>query len=386
MTETRSIAELINGSKRIIIKIGSAIVMENGNVKADWINCFANNVSELINSGHEIIVVTSGAIALGRKYFGISGSKPRAEISLDLAQAAAAIGQIDLISTYRDAFKVHDISVAQVLLSPHDTENRRSHLNARATINALLSQGIIPVINENDSVSTDEIKFGDNDKLAARVGQMIEADLVILLSTTDGFYTADPSVDPDAKHIPFVEHIDKNHQDMAGDAPGGVSTGGMKSKIDAARLTTNAGTAMLIADGRAACSLAGLLNSPAPKCTYFMPKGNPSGARKRWIESHIRTEGTITIDDGAVKALINGSSLLPVGVIKVEGEFDCGDAVTIVRETGDQIAIGLASFNSSDSRKIIGMKSSEQNTIPEHSRRSEMVHRNDMVISFENKP
>ncbi len=384
MSRNKHVSGLVRDCRRIVIKIGSALVTEGGLPREKWLAALAEDISSLMASRHEIVIVTSGAIALGRKPLGIGSKTPRSLISLELEQAAAAIGQIHLCLAYHKAFETYNTSIAQVLLSPHDTENRRSHLNARATIHALLSRGIVPVINENDSVATEEIRFGDNDRLAARVGQMIEADLVILLSTTDGLYTADPGIDPDAVHIPFVERLEKKYFDMAGDAPAGISTGGMRSKIEAARLATNAGASFLIADGRKEHALGNLLSeSSQARCTWFKARGNPANARKRWIESHIRTAGVITIDSGAQKALLEGKSLLPIGVVKVEGEFDRGDPVTVCSTGRENIAIGLVAFNSVEARKIAGLKSSDLEAALGYSGRSVMMHRNDMAIISE---
>jgi glutamate 5-kinase len=376
----RQIPELVKSCRRIVVKIGSALVTEKGRIKEKWLEALAEDIAAMANDGHEIVIVTSGAIALGRKFLGLDNKTNRTAIALDLEQAAAAAGQIHLITAYYKAFEKAGIEVAQVLLSPHDTEGRRPHLNARATINALLSRKIIPVINENDSVATEEIRFGDNDRLAARVGQMIEADLVMLLSTTDGFYTADPGIDPKARHIPYIDKLDKSIFEMAGDAPAGVSTGGMRSKVEAARLATNAGTALLIADGRKEHSLSVLLSDLSVKSTWFKPKGNPGSARKRWIESHIRTEGVLVIDEGAATALLSGKSLLPIGVTKIEGDFERGDAVTIRNKSGEDIAIGLIAFSSTEAKRIAGLKSSELETVLGYSGRSEMIHRNDMAL------
>ncbi len=376
----KQVPELVHESKRIVVKIGSALVVEKGIINEKWLVELVSDVSELKKHGHEIIIVTSGAIAMGRKALGISHEVPRSAIPLELEQAAAAVGQIHLILAYHLAFSVYEINAAQVLLSPHDTENRRSHLNARATINTLINKGVIPIINENDSVVTEEIKFGDNDRLAARVAQMAEADLVILLSTTDGLYTADPKVDGNAEHIPFVEKLESRHLDMAGETRDCISTGGMKSKLEAVKLATNAGASFIIADGREPNSLAKLSEDPGIRTTWFQANGDPANARKRWIQSHIKTEGVLVIDDGAAKALNNGKSLLPIGVVEVAGDFGRGDAVSVKHTSGEILAIGLMCFNSYEAGKIAGRKSGELAAILGYSGRSEMIHRNDMAL------
>ncbi len=380
MTST-DIPQRIHASNRVVIKIGSALVADDvsGGAKTDWLRALAGDIAGLKQQGKDVVIVSSGAIALGRAVIAISGETPPSAIPLDQKQAAAATGQILLIKAFRDAFTAHDMTIAQILLSPHDTENRRAHLNARATMQALMERGIIPVINENDTVSTEEIRFGDNDRLAARVGQMIEADLVMLLSSVDGLYSGNPDKDPDARHIPYIEKIDAAIAAMAGDAPEGISTGGMISKLEAAQMATHAGAAMLIADGRALSPVTALLEGAA-KATWFAPAETIENARKRWIRAHVEPSGEIVIDDGAITALRNGKSLLPIGVTRVRGNFARGDAVTVTDQDGRKIAIGLVAFHSEDSKRIAGLKSHELEPILGYAGRSEMIRRDDLVL------
>ncbi len=371
---------LIRDSKLIIVKIGSALLVDGEKgVRQGWLAALAEDVLTLKKSGKSVLIVTSGSIALGRKTMGIDHNAPSSSIPLELKQGAAAIGQIALMQAYINVFAMHGVNVAQILLTPSDTENRRSHLNARATIHALLDKGLIPIINENDTVSTAEIRFGDNDRLASRVAQMIGADLVIQLSTTDGLYTADPRVDSSATHIPLVEKLSAKYFDMAGDALAGPSTGGMKSKMEAARIATESGVHMMIAKGdvphalKAACEGA--------RATIFLASDQPRTARKRWILAHVKPKGTIYLDDGACKALLSGKSLLPAGVKKIEGEYDRGDAVKICNLSGTTLGIGISAYEADSTRKIAGRKSTEIPEILGYSRGDELIHRDDLVLN-----
>ena len=373
--------DLIKDSKTIVIKIGSALLVDaERGVRAAWLAALAEDVMALKSAGKDILIVTSGSIALGRKSMGISATDRPSSITLELKQGAAAVGQIALMQSYIAAFAVHGVSVAQILLTPSDTENRRSHLNARATIQALLEKGIIPVINENDTVSTAEIRFGDNDRLASRVAQMAGADLVIQLSTTDGLYTADPRVDSSAQHIPLVEKLSAEHAAMAGDAIAGLSTGGMKSKIEAARIATESGVHMMIAKGTDAHALRDVVSGTA-RATLFLATDRPRSARQKRILAHVKPKGTLYLDAGACKALLAGKSLLPAGVKKVEGSFDRADAVKICDESGKALGIGISAYDSENSRKIAGKKSSDIADILGYSRGDELIHRDDLVLN-----
>lgn len=365
----------LDNAKRIVIKIGSALVTDekSGMARESWLDTVAADIATLKDK--EIIIVSSGAIALGRKSMGISWTDRPSSIPLELKQAAAASGQVILSKTYEDVFARHGFKTAIVLLTPRDTEERRSHLNARATLGALLERGIIPVINENDTVSTSEIRFGDNDRLAARVAQMAGADLLVQLSTTDGLYTADPRVDSSAQHIPLVESLSEDHFGMAGDALPGLSTGGMKSKLEAASLCVNAGVTMMIAKGAHDHPLCDM-----PRATIFKAAETRGNARKRWIQTHVKPSGTLTVDDGASTALKGGKSLLPAGVRKVDGDFERGDAVVIVDLNGKRLGIGLCAYNAADAARIAGRKSTEIADILGYARGDALIHRDDMAL------
>ncbi len=371
---------LLASARTIIIKIGSALLVDpDKGVKQAWLAALAEDAMALRAQGKNVIIVTSGSIALGRRTMGISASDRPSSIPLESKQASAAIGQIALMQAYINAFAIHGVGVAQILLTPSDTENRRSHLNARATIHALLEKNIIPVINENDTVSTAEIRFGDNDRLASRVAQMIGADMVIQLSTTDGLYTADPRLDPSATHIPVVEKLTAEYVSMAGDAIAGVSTGGMKSKMEAARIATESGVHMMIAKGAEFHALKHACEGSA-KSTVFLASDQPRTARKKWILAHVKPKGSVHLDAGACKALLSGKSLLPAGVTKVDGVYDRGDAIQIFAPDGKTLGIGISAYTAENTRLIAGRKSAEIPDILGYSRGDELVHRDDLVL------
>ena len=374
-------AALVTAAKTIVIKIGSALLVDpDKGVKQAWLSALAEDVMALRSQGKSVLIVTSGSIALGRKTMGIDAGARPSSITLELKQGAAAVGQIALMQAYINAFGIHGVNVAQILLTLSDTENRRSHLNARATIHALLEKGLVPVINENDTVSTSEIRIGDNDRLAARVAQMIGADLVVQLSTTEGLYTADPRIDPRAEHIPLVEKLSDDYAAMAGDAIAGLSTGGMKTKIEAARICAESGVAMMIAKGTDSHALKHACDGSA-KSTVFLASVQPRNARKRWILAHVKPKGKIVLDAGACKALLSGKSILPAGVKTVEGDFDRGDAVQVCDETGKVLGVGLSTYEADNTRKIAGHKSAEIATILGYSRGDELIHRDDMALN-----
>lgn len=297
-----------------------------------------------------------------------------------MKQASSAVGQFHLFNSYYKAFTALDINVAQVLLTMSETENRRMHLNARETLYTLLERAIVPIINENDTVSTAEIRFGENDSLAVRVGQMIGADLVILLSTTDGLYTDNPDKNPDAEHIAVIDKIGEEHIEMAGDAIPGLSTGGMKSKIQAANNANQAGISLIIAEGCTQNALNKLISDKNTPSTLFNAQETKSNARKRWIQSHIRPQGKVFIDQGAVSALKSGKSLLPIGVKSLEGEFKRGDAITVHDEQMTHIATGLSAFSAVNASKLLGKNSREIEDILGYAGRSELIHRDDLVL------
>ncbi|MEM6781616.1 MAG: glutamate 5-kinase [Pseudomonadota bacterium] len=370
----------IKNAKRIVIKIGSALLVnqDSGELHEAWLHSLAQDVSELHKQGKEIVLVSSGSIALGRNALKVSRKMAPTSIPLEAKQAAASVGQIALMQAYYAAFKSHDITISQILLTPADTENRRAHLNARSTFTKLLDEGIIPIINENDSVATAEIRFGDNDRLAARVAQMTEADLLIQLSTTDGLYTADPSEDRKAEHIAHVEKLSREHFDMAGDVVEGLSTGGMIAKLEAAKLAISAGTQMIIAKGTDNNPIQALIDGA--RCTIFDAQETPGPARKRWIATHVKPKGSVSIDDGALKALKSGKSLLPAGVRRVSGDFVRGDAIQLLNLDGEQIGVGLSAYDNGEALQIIGKKSAEIQSILGYAGRDELIHRDDLVL------
>lgn len=376
--------QVLETSKTLVIKIGTALVAEpdGSGVKAGWLAALAQDVRAFASAlpGRRIIIVSSGAVALGRKTMGIPLGVPPRSIPLERKQAASAVGQYHLFHGYHEAFRQAGLPLAQVLLTMSETENRRMHLNARATLNALMDSGVIPVINENDTISTGEIRFGDNDRLAARVAQMIEADCVLLLSTTDGLYTANPDIDPNAVHIPVVESLSDEHAKMAGEAIPGLSTGGMKSKVEAALSATRSGIHLIIAKGADTHALNGILNDEARRTTLFLASGTPRNARKKWIQAHLKPKGTVFIDDGAARALKNGKSLLPVGVKRIEGAFERGDVVEIRALDGRKLGMGLSAYSATDATLIIGQPSEKIEAIVGYAGRSELVHRNDLAL------
>lgn len=373
-------SQLLNHTNRLIIKIGSALLVDTatGEPRHDWIEALADDISKLPKE-LEISLVSSGAIALGRKSLGIPLDAPSKSISLDKKQAAAAIGQILLCRLYQDIFRARGRTVAQVLLSPADTENRKSHLNARAAMNALLTAGVIPIINENDTTATEEIRFGDNDRLAARVAQMIQADTLLILSTTDGFYTDDPRLNPGAKHIPYLDSLTPDIMALAKEPIDGVSTGGMKSKIEAAKIAIQSGANVMIARGTENNCLQTLMQDGAA-ATIITASEKPGDARKRWLRAHVKTKGRVVIDDGAAHALAQGRSLLPAGIKELFGTFDEGDAVHIHDIGGNEIAIGLTAYNSRDALKIIGFKSAGIADILGFNSGDEFIHRDDLAL------
>jgi glutamate 5-kinase len=365
-------AERFAAARRIIVKIGSALLVDpaTGVLRGTWLE----DLAALRARGQEVLVVTSGAIAVGRLSQGWLGRTLRIEEK----QAAAAIGQIQLAHLYQQALGRHGITIGQILVTLEDTEARRRHLNARATLNQLLAQGVIPVINENDTVTTAEIRFGDNDRLAARVAQMVSADTLVLLSDIDGLYTADPRRDPAARHLPEIGEITPEIEAMAGAAVPGISTGGMVTKLAAARIALAAGCRMVIANGKAEHPLAAI--EAGARVTWFLPSANPLTARKRWIAGSISPSGTLVVDDGAAHALADGASLLPAGVVAVDGHFDRGDAVLVRRRDGTVIARGLTAYGHDDAARIAGHKTREIEALLGYRGRDEIIHRDDLVF------
>jgi glutamate 5-kinase len=368
-------AAALAAARRIVLKIGSALlVAEDGELRRAWLDGLVDDVARCRLRGQEVIIVSSGAIAVGRRHLGLRGRTLR----LEEQQAAAATGQIRLAHAYQEALARHKITVAQILLTPDDTEERRRHLNARATFAQLLALGAVPVVNENDTIATAEIRFGDNDRLAARVAQMTSADMLVLLSDIDGLYTADPRADAVARHIPLVREIGPEIEAMAGAAPPGYSSGGMVTKLAAARIALNAGCHMLIAEG-AARPLSAI--ETGARATLFLPGGEPRSARKAWIAAAVSPAGILIVDDGAARALRGGKSLLPAGIIAVEGAFERGDCVIVRTRTGGEAGRGLSAYASADIRLIAGHKSGEIATILGYRGRDEIIHRDDLVVT-----
>jgi glutamate 5-kinase len=377
MTEKRRTAASLASAKRLIVKIGSALLVdeESGGIRRKWLDALADDVAALRERGTEVILVSSGAIAVGRRHLGLATGALR----LEEKQASAATGQIRLAHAYQETLARHQITVAQILLTLDDTEERRRHLNARSTLNTLLKMGAVPVINENDTVATAEIRFGDNDRLAARVAAMISADTLVLLSDIDGLYTADPRKDKNATHIAEITEMTSDIEAMAGEAPTGYSSGGMVTKLAAARIAMSAGCRMAIADGRRMNPLQTILDGGT--CSWFLPASEPKTARKRWIAGALKPSGALTVDAGALAALKSGRSLLPAGIIKVEGRFERGDAVIVTDAQGNEVARGLVAYSARDAKHIMGHKSREIADLLGYRGRDEMIHRDDLVLS-----
>ncbi len=348
-------SEAFKAARRIVFKVGSALLVdaETGAANHAWLRAFCADAAALRDAGKQVLVVSSGAVALGRRRLGLTGRKT----TLPEKQAAAAAGQSLLMRAWEEAFEPHGTSVAQILLTRDDTEMRRRWLNARATTETLMGLGVVPVVNENDTVVTEEIRYGDNDRLAARVAQMAGADLLVLLSDIDGLYTADPRKNPKAAHIPLVSEITAEIAGMAegANAAAGVGTGGMATKIAAARIARAAGCATLITLGSRPRPLAAIADGD--KATLIEAAASPAAAYKAWIAGSLAPQGWVTVDAGAVKALEAGKSLLSAGVRAIEGPFDKGDAVRVRDETGREVARGIVRYDSADAQRIAGLRS-----------------------------
>jgi len=362
--------------RRIVVKVGSALLVDSdrGEVRASWLAALADDMAKLHREGRDVLVVSSGSIALGRSKLKL----PRGPLKLEESQAAAAVGQIALARTWSEVLGAHGIGTGQILVTLQDTEERRRYLNARSTIGKLLEWRAVPVINENDTVATNEIRYGDNDRLAARVATMASADLLVLLSDIDGLYDSPPGANPNARLIPLVESVTAEIEAMAGAAESELSRGGMATKIEAAKIATTAGTHMLIASGKVDHPLQRVADGGP--CTWFLTPANPVTARKRWIAGSLEPKGTLTIDAGAVAALRAGKSLLPAGVIRVDGQFARGDAVIVRDPDSHEIGRGLVAYDAGDADRIRGRSSSEVMVILGISGRAEMIHRDDLVI------
>jgi glutamate 5-kinase len=364
-------------ARRVVVKVGSALLVEKstGSVNRGWLDSLADDVEALRRRGQEVVLVSSGAIALGRRELKLAAGR----LKLEESQAAAAVGQIRLAHAWKEVLERRGLTVAQVLLTLGDTEQRRRYLNARNTLETLLRLGAIPVINENDTVATAEIRYGDNDRLGARVAQMVSADCLVLLSDVDGLYTADPRRDSSARFIPEVARITPEIEAMAGGSSSDVGSGGMATKVMAARIAVAAGCHLCIAPGRESHPL-GRIESGA-RCTWFLAESSPVTVRKQWIAGMLKPAGELAIDGGAARALLAGRSLLPAGVVEVKGRFDRGDAVIVRDATGMEIARGLAAYSSTDAERIRGRRSSELEALLGYRGRDEMIHRDDLVLT-----
>ncbi|WP_373084349.1 glutamate 5-kinase [Sneathiella sp.] len=364
-------------AQRVVVKIGSALLVdgETGKIRRDWLTALGEDIAHMRRRGQEVLIVSSGSIAMGRHVLGLRSGP----LKLEESQAAAAAGQIQLAHAYQEILALQKIQVAQILLTPTDTEERRRYLNARSTIATLLDLGALPVVNENDTVATSEIRYGDNDRLAARVAQMISADCLVLLSDIDGLYDADPKTDKSAKLIAEVRTLDDKILSMAGKSQTSVGSGGMTTKLKAAQITMAAGCNMFIASGTIPHPLRALEQGANSTC--FIARDTPRKARKKWIAASLTSRGRIFVDKGAETALKSGKSLLPAGVIKIAGPFERGDLVTVSNMDGRELGRGLIAYSSEDAEKIIGHKSGEITEILGYSGRDEMIHRDELALN-----
>ena len=371
-----SASTLINDATRITIKIGSALLFnpEKGGLQTAWLAGLASDVARLHKAGKQVILVSSGAIALGRDEMGL----PKGQIKLEEKQAAAATGQIILAQAWNDSLKAHGITSSQILLAPEDTETRRKHLNARSTMQTLLNYGCVPVVNENDTITTYEIRFGDNDRLAARVATMMSADLLILLSDIDGLYDKNPRTSKGANHIPLIAELTDEIMAMGESANAEFASGGMATKLAAARIATHSGVAMMICNGGTNAPLSAL--DTGAKSSIFTAQIAPHTARKNWIASALDTAGTLVIDNGAKDALSKGRSLLPAGVTAISGAFERGDLIDIYDLDGKLIARGLASYSSDEANMLKGHKSTDFEKLIGYQGRAELIHADDLVV------
>ncbi len=363
----------IRAARRLVVKIGSALLVDDGGLRAAWLRALCDDVADWRRGGADVVLVSSGSIALGRRVLDL----PAGALTLEHAQAAAAVGQIRLARAYEEMLAPHGVTTAQVLLTLEDSENRRRYLNSRATMETLLGLGVVPIVNENDTVATDEIRFGDNDRLAAAIAVTCGADHLLLLSDVDGLYTANPKTDRAARHLPVIDRLTPALEAMAGDPVSGLSKGGMKTKLLAARTATAGGCAMAIADGFVLRPLSAVANGA--RVTWFLPEDDPQAARKRWIAA-MKPRGELTVDSGAAAALAQGRSLLPAGVTGVTGSFQRGDAVLIRGPAHEALAQGLVRYDGADARQIAGRRSSEIADILGYSPRAALIHRDDMVV------
>jgi len=366
----------LSRARRIVVKVGSALLVDaaTGRLNRAWLETLVADIVRLRRQGKEVVLVSSGAIALGRRHIGL----PRGPLRLEESQAAAAVGQIRLAHAYKELLEAEGVPVAQVLLTLEDSEQRRRYLNARATLTTLLACGAVPVINENDTVATAEIRYGDNDRLAARVAQMVSADCVVLLSDIDGLYTADPNKDPTARFIPLVREITPEIEAMAGDSASEVGRGGMATKVIAARIAVAAGCHFCIAAGAPRHPVRRI--EQGGRCTWFRPAATPVAARKQWIAGTLRPAGELRIDEGAVRALRSGKSLLPAGVTATSGRFERGDTVSVCTADGREVARGIVAYGDAEAARIIGRRSADIAALLGYAGRDELIHRDDLVL------
>ena len=376
MSDRSTNAERLLESRRLVVKIGSALFIDQdtGALDSGWLEALCRDVAWLRESGKEIVLVSSGAVALGARELDIDARRARLEDN----QAAAAAGQILLAHAYHEVLRKVGLPTAQVLLTLDDSESRRRYLNACRTLLSLLARGAIPVVNENDTVATQELRYGDNDRLAARVAQMVSADCMVLLSDVDGLYTRDPQLHDDAEHVPEVAGIDERIRGMAGGPGSAHGSGGMHTKLDAARIAIGAGCRMAIASGRVRRPLKSLCDGD--RATWFLPTATPATARKQWIAGTLKPKGSVRVDAGAERALAAGRSLLPAGVTGVDGSFERGDAVRVVNGTGAELGRGLIGYSSAEARAIAGRQSESIASVLGYRGRDEMIHRDDLVL------
>jgi len=368
-------AERLANARRVVIKIGSALFIDQqtGAMNREWLEGVCADVADMRRAGKDVVIVSSGAVALGRRELNIVG-----RLQLEEKQAAAAAGQIVLAHAYQEILRGHGITTAQVLLTLDDSERRERYLNASKTLLTLLGYGAVPVINENDTVATQELRYGDNDRLSARVAQMVSAECLVVLSDVDGLYTADPRLDANARYVDEVTEVTRDVLEMAGGTGSSDGSGGMRTKVEAARIAVGAGCRMCIATGRIARPINALLQGG--KATWFLPSATPGAARKQWIAGTLKPKGTLRVDAGAERALAGGRSLLPAGVTAVDGAFGRGDAVSVLAADGREIARGLTAYPADEAAKIAGRRSTDIQEILGYSGRDEIIHRDDLVL------
>jgi glutamate 5-kinase len=374
-------AEHLANARRVVVKIGSALFVDQqtGAMNRAWLEGVCADVADMRRAGKDVVIVSSGAVALGRRELNIEG-----RLQLEEKQAAAATGQIVLAHAYQEILRGLGLTTAQVLLTLDDSERRERYLNARKTLLTLLGYGAVPVINENDTVATQELRYGDNDRLSARVAQMVSAEALVVLSDVDGLYTADPRRDPNARYVDEVSEVTRDVLDMAGGTGSGHGSGGMRTKLEAARIAVGAGCRMCIATGRVVRPISALL--AGGKATWFLPSATPGAARKQWIAGTLKPRGALRVDAGAERALVGGRSLLPAGVTAVDGPFERGDAVSVVAADGREVARGLSAYPADEAKQIAGRRSGDIQEILGYRGGDEIIHRDDLVLLSTKQP